>query len=193
MKQHARQAADSLKFLALCLVVCGGLYSFAVLGISRLCFPVQADGSMTETAAGQVSTLAGTADRSAGHLWGRLQKLQTAQKEDGTWYVVGVPASHDVQDPAYLAAREAEIRKVQAASPEAEEDVPEDLVTWSASGCDPDLSLDAALWQVPRLARETGLDETRVEEIIRAAQNPGMLAAPTVNVLRVNMALDQAR
>ena len=47
--------------------------------------------------------------------------------------------------------------------------------------------------RAPGWARETGLDETRVEEIIRAAQNPGMLAAPTVNVLRVNMALDQAR
>lgn len=178
MKQHARQAADSLKFLALCLVVCGGLYSFAVLGISRLCFPVQADGSMTETAAGQVSTLAGTADRSAGHLWGRLQKLQTAQKEDGTWYVVGVPASHDVQDPAYLAAREAEIRKVQAASPEAEEDVPEELVTWSASGCDPDLSLDAALWQVPGWPGKRDLTKPGWRKSSGRRRIPGCLRPP---------------
>jgi potassium-transporting ATPase KdpC subunit len=71
--------------------------------------------------------------------------------------------------------------------------VPIDLVTTSASGLDPDITPAAAEFQVPRLARERGLSEEQVREIIRRhtqGRQWGFLGEPRVNVLEVNLALD---
>ena len=74
------------------------------------------------------------------------------------------------------------------------ETVPTDLVMGSASGLDPDISLDAALLQVPRVAKARGLDVTTVEQLVRdRAKKPllGVAGTDTVNVLTLNLALDK--
>jgi len=71
--------------------------------------------------------------------------------------------------------------------------IPIDLVTTSASGLDPDITPAAAEFQVPRIARERGLSEDQVREIIRRhtqGRQWGFLGEPRVNVLEVNLALD---
>ncbi|MGA2688083.1 MAG: potassium-transporting ATPase subunit KdpC [Candidatus Korobacteraceae bacterium] len=71
--------------------------------------------------------------------------------------------------------------------------IPIDLVTTSASGLDPDITPAAAEFQVPRVARERGLSEDQVREIIRRhtlGRQWGFLGEPRVNVLEVNLALD---
>lgn len=71
-------------------------------------------------------------------------------------------------------------------------DLPEDLVMASASGCDPEISLNAALIQVPRIARARGLSEEEVMALVRESEEPsfGKLFPKRVNVLRVNVELD---
>jgi K+-transporting ATPase ATPase C chain len=74
--------------------------------------------------------------------------------------------------------------------------VPADAVTASGSGVDPDISLDYAQLQVPRVARVTGLSERQVRDLVTASTDgrvPGFLGEPGVNVLELNVAVQQAR
>ncbi|WP_304415665.1 potassium-transporting ATPase subunit C, partial [Faecalibaculum rodentium] len=104
--------------------------------------------------------------------------------------VVGVPANSDTGSPEYQAQKAQRMQQIAAANPDAAGPVPEELVTYAGSGNDPDLSLDAALWQVPRIAAARDMDEAAVEEIIRENVNPTVFSDKTVSVIRVNLALD---
>ena len=77
----------------------------------------------------------------------------------------------------------------------AEADIPPDAVTASASGLDPDISPAYAALQVPRIARERGLSESAVAELVEehtTGRGLGFLGEPAVNVLELNLALDEA-
>ena len=82
---------------------------------------------------------------------------------------------------------------LRAADPGNTRPIPVDLVTASASGLDPHISVAAALYQVPRVARERGLTEKEVEALVRqftTGRQLGVLGEPRVNVLNLNLALD---
>src|SRR5262249_19619711 len=98
------------------------------------------------------------------------------------------PTSQKLHDRAA-----ADVLRLRADNPDAAGPVPAELVTASASGLDPHVSPDAALWQVPRIARARGVDAERVRSLVESqieGRTFGVLGEPRVNVLATNLALD---
>ena len=86
-----------------------------------------------------------------------------------------------------------DVEKLRAEKPKTP--IPVDLVTASGSGLDPEISPAAAEFQIPRVARERGLERTQVRSLVASytqARQLGFLGEPRVNVLALNLALDAA-
>jgi K+-transporting ATPase ATPase C chain len=94
-------------------------------------------------------------------------------------------------NPALLEARRARASALAAENPAAVGPVPEDLLAASASGLDPDITVEAARWQVPRIAAARGMSDAQVGAVIEAYQHRTDLGLfPRVDVLELNLALD---
>ncbi|MDD3651237.1 potassium-transporting ATPase subunit KdpC [Immundisolibacter sp.] len=178
-----------LLFLVLSAVT-GLVYPFAVTGVAQLLFPRQANGSLIMRDGQPVgSALIGQSFTDPGHFWGRPSA--TAPQPYNAAASTG--SNLGPLNPALVDAVKARIAALQAADPGNAAPVPVDLVTASGSGLDPDISLAAAAYQAPRVARVRGLPLAQVEALIeRHAARPrlGVLGEPRVNVLALNLALD---
>ncbi|QGZ39720.1 K+-transporting ATPase ATPase C chain [Pseudoduganella flava] len=180
----------ALVIFAALTLVCGIVYPLAVTGIGKAAFPAQVAGSLV-TAGGNVvgSRLIGQPFAAPGHFWGR-PSATAPMPYNGA----GSGGSNQGPlNPALADAVKSRIEALRAADPGNTAPVPVDLVTASASGLDPDISLAAAQYQVARVARARGIDAARVRELVeRHAERPlfGFLGEPRVNVLALNMALD---
>jgi K+-transporting ATPase ATPase C chain len=171
-------------------LLCGVLYPAAVTGIGRVVFPHQADGSLIEANGKTVgSTLIGQPFSAPGHFWGRPSA--TAPMADNA---AGSGGSNlGPTNPALLDAVKARVDALKAADPGNDAPIPVDLVTASASGVDPEISVAAAEYQAPRIASARKLPVAQVRALIdRYRQGPafGILGEPRVNVLALNLALD---
>ncbi|BAM91949.1 P-type ATPase, high-affinity potassium transport system, C chain [Bradyrhizobium oligotrophicum S58] len=187
--------------LALTLIT-GLLYPLAMTAVAGFAFPTRAEGSLI-TRNGQVigSALIGQEFKDDKYFHGRPSATSAADPNDAT---KTVPAPYNAANSSgsnlgptskALADRVKEdVDKLRAENPA--QAVPVDLVTTSASGLDPDISPEAALFQVPRVAKARGLPEASVQALIaRQTQGRllGLLGEPRVNVLALNLALDAAR
>lgn len=188
-------ASRALGVFALFTVVCGLGYTLVVTGIAQVAFPYRANGSLIKVDGKVVgSELIGQNFEDGDHMWGRIQNVAIVEGEDGELMAYGAPSNLSPASEEYRQLVDACVKKIRAANPDADTDaVPVDLVTCSGSGLDPEISPDAAEYQVPRLAKATGKSEDEVREIIAQCTKGrflGVFGEPTVNVLKVNLMLD---
>lgn len=188
MKSILRPAFTLFVLLSL---VCGVLYPYAVAGIGRLAFPDRAAGSILfqgDKAIG--SLLIGQAFSSLNYFWGRPSATSPMPNN-----AAGSGGSNlGPLNPAYIDAVKARIDALKAADPANRKPFPVDLVTASASGLDPEISLAAAYYQEARIARERKRDVQQIHALIDGLAEPawfGFLGEARVNVLALNLALDR--
>lgn len=178
-------------------LLCGVVYTGVVTGISQLIFPHQANGSMIEVDGKNYgSALMGQQYTDDAHMWGRVMKLDVSTYTDaeGNALMYAAPSNLTPASDDYEALIAERVEKLRAANPDMDETaVPVDLVTGSGSGLDPEISVNAAEYQVPRIAKASGQSEEAVQAIIEKCTNHkflGVLGEETVNVLKVNLMLD---
>lgn len=184
-------------FLLVFFLLCGLVYTLLVTGIGQALFPHQANGSVI-TVDGRTygSELLAQPFSDQEHLWGRPMDLDVGSFTDSegqpvlyAWASNKTPAGEELD--ALIQER---LAALQAADPAmAGVPVPVDLVTVSGSGLDPEISPEAAAYQVHRIAQARGMSEAQVQAVIDAhTTGPllGLLGEPRVNVLKVNLALD---
>lgn len=191
-----KQLRPALVSLAVLSVITGLLYPAAITLLAQVIFPYQANGSLI-TQSGKVvgSALIGQNFDDPKYFWGRLSATSpvpyTAFNADTLTGSSG--SNYGPLNPALMKAVQARIDALKAADPDNTAPIPVDLVTYSASGLDPQISPAAARYQVNRVARLRGLDPARVQQLVdqfSEGRTFGLLGEPRVNVLQLNLALD---
>jgi K+-transporting ATPase ATPase C chain len=179
-------------FVALTLI-CGVVYPYAVTAIGRVAFADQAAGSLVLVNGTPVgSSLIGQAFTSPKYFWGR-PSATSPKPNDAT---ASGGSNQGPLNPALVDAVKGRIDALRAADKSNTAPIPVDLVTASASGLDPEISVAAAYYQIGRIARERKLTVDEVRNIIdqrKQSRHFGFFGEPRVNVLALNLALDQPR
>ena len=180
----------ALVLLILLMAVTGIAYPLVVTGMAEALFPTQAAGSLVVSNGKVVgSSLIGQSFSDPKHFWSR-PSATAPQPYNG---VASGGSNLGPLNPDLTKAVEARIKALRAADPTNNTPIPVDLVTASGSGLDPDISLAAANYQAPRVARERGLPAAAVLSLVAAHAHGrwlGILGEPRVNVLELNLALD---
>jgi K+-transporting ATPase ATPase C chain len=185
-----RQLRIVVLFLVVFTVITGGLYPLVVTGIAQIAFHHQANGSLIQQNGDVIgSELIGQPFSDPEYFWGRLSATSP------------FPYNADASSGSNLGPTNSELTKavqarivaLKAVDPHNNLPIPVDLVTSSASGLDPDISLAAANYQIERVARYRGLSPTTVSGMVdrfTEGRQLGILGEPRVNVLKLNLALD---
>ncbi|HZP09957.1 K(+)-transporting ATPase subunit C [Methyloceanibacter sp.] len=182
-------------------VITGLLYPLAITGIAEALFPYQAQGSLIEKDGKVVgSALIGQEFAADKYFHGRPSATLGSDPNDPS-KTVSVPynAANSMgsnlgpTNKALIERIAADVTKLKRENPSMQ--IPTDLVTTSGSGLDPDISPEAAYFQVPRIAKARNIPENEVRQLIDAhieGRTLGVLGEPRVNVLELNLALDKA-
>ena len=196
-----KEIRPAILILLLLTLITGLAYPLAMTEVAGAIFPKQAQGSLIERGGKVVgSALIGQEFKDDKYFHGRLSATTAPDPADSS---KTVPAPYNAANsgasnlgPTSKALNDRikeDVDKLKAENPSAS--VPIDLVTTSASGLDPDISPEGALFQVPRVAKVRGMGEDRVRQLV--AENTsgrliGLFGEPRVNVLALNLALDAA-
>jgi K+-transporting ATPase ATPase C chain len=195
-----REIRPALVFLIGLVAITGLIYPLAMTGAAQVLFPYQAQGSLIERDGKVIgSALIGQQFTEARYFHGRPSATTGPDPQEPS-RTIAAPynASNSMGSnlgptSKVLAARLAtDVKALKTDNPSAA--IPVDLATASGSGLDPDISPDAALFQVPRVAKARGLPEARLRTLVEsmvATRSLGFLGEPRVNVLRLNLAMDK--
>jgi potassium-transporting ATPase KdpC subunit len=196
-----REIRPAIILLVALTLITGLAYPLAMTGLAEAIFPTQAQGSIIERDGKVVgSALIGQEFTGEQYFHGRPSATTAPDPKDAT---KTVPAPYNAANSsgsnlgptskALIDRVKEDVDKLKAENPSAS--VPIDLVTTSASGLDPNISPEGALFQVPRVAKARKMSEDRVRELVNAQTEGrlvGLLGEPRVNVLALNLALDAA-
>jgi potassium-transporting ATPase KdpC subunit len=196
-----REIRPAIVLVIALTLITGVAYPFAITGLAQVIFPDKAQGSLVERDGKVVgSTLIGQEFTGEGYFHGRPSATTAPDPSDPT---KTVPAPYNAANSggsnlgptskSLIERIQGDIAKLKQENPSAQ--VPADLVTTSGSGLDPDISAEAALFQVPRVAQARNLPENRVRQLVAEHTGDrlvGLFGEPHVNVLELNLALDRA-
>lgn len=196
-----REIRPAIVLLLVLTAITGLAYPLAITAIAGALFPVQAQGSLIEKDGKVIgSAQIGQEFKEDKYFHGRPSATVAPDPNDSTKTVLAPynaansggsnlgPTSKALADRL-----KEDVDKLKAENPNAA--VPVDLVTTSASGLDPDISPEAAQFQVPRVAKARNMPEDQVRQLVTANTEGrllGLLGEPRVNVLALNLALDRA-
>jgi len=194
-----REIRPAIVVLVALTLITGLAYPLAMTGIAGVLFPRQAQGSLIEQDGKVVgSALIGQVFESDKYFHGRPSATTAPDPNDST---KTVPAPYNAansggsnlgpSNKALIDRVQGDVDKLKQENPSMP--VPQDLVTTSASGLDPHISPEAALFQVLRIAKARNLPEDRVRQLVvdnTEGRLFGLLGEPRVNVLQLNLALD---
>lgn len=199
--RHAilRQVRPAILLTLLLTLIAGILYPLATTGVAQVFLNSQANGSLVYQNGRPVGSSV------IGQYWTQPQYFHG--RPSATLNLQGTPAPYEADNsggsnlgPTNSALKQTVQQRIAALKQEnpdvpADTPVPVDLVTASASGLDPDISVAAAYYQIPRIAKARGMGQQAVRSIVDqhiTGRFLGLFGEPRVNVLEVNLALDAA-
>jgi len=192
MKRFLNSLRASVTLLLILTLLLGGIYPLVIMGVAQTFFTHRANGSLIERGDKIIgSSLLGQEFSSPKYFWGRLSATMPPYNP-----AASTGSNFNPANPKLLQAADVHIAALQKADPGNKSLIPVDLVTASASGVDPHISVASMLYQLPRVARARGMTEDAVKALaVKATEMPFLeiLGEPYVNVVRLNLSLDEAK
>ncbi len=186
------QLLPALRMLVVLSVLTGVIYPYLVTAVAQLAFPRAATGSLIVIDGKAVgSDLIGQPFDDPKYFWSRPSATSPQPYNAGA----SSGSNQGPRNPALADAVRDRIKALRDADPGNTMRVPVDLVTASGSGLDPNISVAAALYQVPRVAKARGMSEEKVRVLVDEStlgRTFGILGEPRVNVLELNLALNRS-
>ena len=188
-----KQIRPTLVVLILFTLLTGVIYPLVVTGIAQIVFPEKANGSFIKRGGKIVgSELIGQPFSDPKYFWSRLSATSPYAYNAGS----SSGSNYGPLNPALIDGVKKRVQDLKAADSTNTLLIPVDLVTSSASGLDPHISVAAALYQLPRVARVRGMSASQIRSLVNQfteGRQLGFLGESRINVLELNLALDETQ